>query len=318
MENKYATVYISKCFLEVFCKKSCNDLAGFFIYGTIILMKSCVICNKSFEPAQRTKYCSEECAYLGHRQKTEEARQIKRQKLPTHGECLFCKKTFKLGIFKDKGRQKFCCHQCRFDYHKAIKRKNNEPKLLTLTSRSCKFCDKVFTPKRTTDKNQKFCSSECKSEYHKSVSRTNTQKQRNNTTKTCKLCKKLFSPKRSLREEYCSRKCRVALPARIYGCLSRCLDQTQTDKKDKTYEMLGFTPQELQDRLETFPQWEELRKNYWHLDHIFPICAFIENNITDIKLICRLDNLQPLPGKENCVKNDKYDKGEFANWLSKL
>ena len=51
------------------------------------------------------------------------------------------------------------------------------------------------------------------------------------------------------------------------------------------------------------------------MDHIFPIQAFVDYGIKDIKLINCLENLQPLNGKENCSKGDKYDVEKFEKWL---
>jgi hypothetical protein len=54
----------------------------------------------------------------------------------------------------------------------------------------------------------------------------------------------------------------------------------------------------------------------WHIDHIFPIKAFIDHGITDLSIINDLDNLRPLSKKENLSKNAKYDKDKFMKWLS--
>ena len=53
----------------------------------------------------------------------------------------------------------------------------------------------------------------------------------------------------------------------------------------------------------------------WHLDHIFPIKAFIDNGIKDLKLINSLDNLQPISSVKNLSKGDRYDQLEFQKWL---
>lgn len=49
----------------------------------------------------------------------------------------------------------------------------------------------------------------------------------------------------------------------------------------------------------------------WHLDHMFPIKAFADYKISDIKLINALDNLQPLSEADNLIKADKYSAEEF-------
>lgn len=53
----------------------------------------------------------------------------------------------------------------------------------------------------------------------------------------------------------------------------------------------------------------------WHLDHVFPIAAFVENGIKDMAIINALDNLQPLEGRKNITKGDTYDRTVFFEWL---
>jgi hypothetical protein len=52
------------------------------------------------------------------------------------------------------------------------------------------------------------------------------------------------------------------------------------------------------------------------VDHIFPVQAFLDHGILDLKLINHLSNLRPMPGKENLSKADKYDEKEFTEWLN--
>ena len=89
-------------------------------------------------------------------------------------------------------------------------------------------------------------------------------------------------------------------------------------KKDKTHKLLGYTPQQLQEHIQNHPNWNSVKDGDWHLDHIFPIIAFLEHGIKDISVICCLENLQPLSKKDNCKKNDNYDKKEFKRFLQYL
>jgi hypothetical protein len=86
-------------------------------------------------------------------------------------------------------------------------------------------------------------------------------------------------------------------------------------KCDKTYRILGYTANELKCHIQSDPNWSEICCGKWHIDHIFPVKAFLDHGIHDIGVICRLDNLRPLSAKENLVKNARYDKQEFCNWL---
>ena len=97
--------------------------------------------------------------------------------------------------------------------------------------------------------------------------------------------------------------------------LKHCLRNTNRIKTDKTHKLLGYKYKELYERIITHPNWPLVCKNKWHLDHIFPVKAFLDYKLVDFKLINHLENLQPLLAKENLKKHDKYDKSKFFAWL---
>lgn len=80
---------------------------------------------------------------------------------------------------------------------------------------------------------------------------------------------------------------------------------------------LGYSGIELFYRLTTHPNWLNCRfKNpKWHIDHIFPIRAFYEYGITDLKIINSLDNLQPLTNSKNASKGKNFDPEKFKQYL---
>jgi len=90
---------------------------------------------------------------------------------------------------------------------------------------------------------------------------------------------------------------------------------TNKTKTNKTAKLLGYTVNELKKYIHNHPNWKNVDKNDFHLDHIFPIKAFLDYNIKDLKLINGLDNLQPLSEHDNLSKNCKYNKEKFENWL---
>lgn len=87
-------------------------------------------------------------------------------------------------------------------------------------------------------------------------------------------------------------------------------------KEGHTYDLLGYSPIQLQEHIENHPNWPLVKDKRWHLDHIFPIKAFVDSRIYDIKLINALDNLQPMTCHENSIKHDKYNKTAFRKWLA--
>jgi hypothetical protein len=96
--------------------------------------------------------------------------------------------------------------------------------------------------------------------------------------------------------------------------LKRALEATGQAKTDHTYKMLGYTPKELQEHIFNHPNFKNCGSDY-HIDHIFPIQAFLNHGVKDLTLINKLCNLQPLPGPENISKADSYDEREFVEWL---
>jgi hypothetical protein len=61
--------------------------------------------------------------------------------------------------------------------------------------------------------------------------------------------------------------------------------------------------------------WTKIKNEIWHIDHIFPLKAFVDYGILDLGLANCLENLRPMLGKENMSKNAKYDRFSFEFWL---
>lgn len=55
-----------------------------------------------------------------------------------------------------------------------------------------------------------------------------------------------------------------------------------------------------------------------HVDHIFPISAFVRHNIFDLNIINHLENLRPVSKFENLSKHSRYDKDKFYAWLDSI
>jgi len=98
--------------------------------------------------------------------------------------------------------------------------------------------------------------------------------------------------------------------------VKRCLKAAGSVKGDRTQKLLGYTPDELRDHIENHPNGYGQQPH--HIDHIFPVQAFLDHDIFDLRVINRLDNLQPLPGGKNLSKADGYDKAKFMEWLREL
>lgn len=104
---------------------------------------------------------------------------------------------------------------------------------------------------------------------------------------------------------------------RCHKLITMVLKVTGRVKNKKSAELLGYDYKQLQSHIKSHPNWENVKDKPWHVDHIFPIKAFIDHGISDLKIINSLDNLRPLDAAENFCKNAKYDKDEFYKWLKK-
>lgn len=109
---------------------------------------------------------------------------------------------------------------------------------------------------------------------------------------------------------------RNLLRDRYYGVLRNSLRATGVRKKGRTIDQLGYTTQQLREHLESHPNWPAVKNVKWNIDHIFPVSAFLQYGIHDIKLINCLENLQPMAESDNLSKQDKFDRPAFEAWLT--
>jgi Uri superfamily endonuclease len=86
-------------------------------------------------------------------------------------------------------------------------------------------------------------------------------------------------------------------------------------KGKNTRSILGYHYGELKNRIQNHSNWKNVKNKKWHIDHVFPIKAFLDFGIKDMKIINALDNLQPLEASDNMKKNDKYNVNNFKQWL---
>lgn len=106
------------------------------------------------------------------------------------------------------------------------------------------------------------------------------------------------------------------LKYRMRNALKRTLVALKMNKLDYTHKLLGYTAKQLHEHITSHPNWSTVKDCEWHLDHHFPLQAFLEYKIHDVKLINSLDNLQPLSQSANNQKKDKYNNVIFETWLS--
>lgn len=98
--------------------------------------------------------------------------------------------------------------------------------------------------------------------------------------------------------------------------VKRVFKATNQKKADKSAAILGYNSIELKNHIENHPNMASLQGKSYHIDHIYPIKAFFDYKIKNIKLINCLENLQPLEGDDNLNKAGNYDMKAFEEWLT--
>jgi hypothetical protein len=92
---------------------------------------------------------------------------------------------------------------------------------------------------------------------------------------------------------------------RVRKRLHRFLTSNNITKKNKTFELVGCSPEFLKEHLEKqFKDkmtWEN--RNLWHIDHIIPLSS--AKTEEELYKLCHYTNLQPLWAEENLKKSNK-------------
>lgn len=89
--------------------------------------------------------------------------------------------------------------------------------------------------------------------------------------------------------------------------INNFLKKNNITKKNKTFELVGCTPQQLKEHLEKqFREgmtWENHGKYGWHIDHIIPLSSATTEE--ELYKLCHFTNLQPLWAEENLSKGNR-------------
>ena len=99
-------------------------------------------------------------------------------------------------------------------------------------------------------------------------------------------------------------------PAQIFlrGSLNRMLGNWKGGRK-KMEKLHGYTFEQLVTRIEfqfkDGMSWDN--RSEWHIDHKKPIARFLEQGVTDPKIVNALSNLRPMWASENLSKGAKFE-----------
>jgi hypothetical protein len=119
---------------------------------------------------------------------------------------------------------------------------------------------------------------------------------------------------RKMQNAYQKKRCaedpKYRLATRTRTALYTCLKEFKVAKYRSTFDLLGYTLEELIIHLEKQFTEGMTWDNYgeWHVDHRIPMAKFNFTSTDDheFKLCWCLDNLQPLWGEDNLIKGSRY------------
>ena len=288
--------------------------------------KICPECNNEFKPnVYNQTYCCKKCKDTARSRR----QCLKRSNnLMINRVCIICGKEYK----PTSGQQKTCSEKCRNTLRKAYDKERNSKRLKKCHEPiQCKYCKEYFNPRQY---NQIFC---CKEHQKKYYQETNYNSIRNKAhyQKNKEHYKKIHSEYYFANKERTLERCRknrikrqatdpdYVMKKRIREQIRHHLKHNLLKKNFHTFDLLGYTVQDLNKRLESLfeqnslPDREKLSWDnmgtVWDIDHIIP-CAYFtfvdENGNTDenaIKECWALSNLQPMYKDKNISKSSIYE-----------
>jgi len=94
----------------------------------------------------------------------------------------------------------------------------------------------------------------------------------------------------------------IAWRSILYSTLKRL----GTKKQGHTIDMLGYSASQLKEHIATqfLPGMTWENHGEWHIDHVRPVTNFPTTE--DVKIVCALENLQPLWGFDNLSKSNRF------------
>jgi len=208
-------------------------------------------------------------------------------------ECL-CGKKMPIGAAS--------CGGCRSAIARAKKYLDGSinPSLPALLIGTCKWCGRDYRPKRI---HQVFCSKVCgdksKEQKYKAERRVfpSSLIKRERKNKGVKIA---WSPEKKAQAKIYRQK-RIQSNKwyrpvhNIRSAIRRAINQGKVHKKNKTFDILGYSYIELAKHIEAMFEFGMTWKNYgeWHIDHIKPVSHFKIKSERDIARIWSLKNLRP-------------------------
>lgn len=232
-------------------------------------------------------------------------------------KCVHCDKEFS---YLESGRKKYCSANCAKEMRdakvkqylvenkesiKQTTRKYISTNKEKLTEYRKKWVVENRQLQKEYNKNYYTTNSEKASLYNSNYYRLNCETIKSKNKEHYKnQSKEIVSNKRKkARELY-----RNVISEKIRRFVSNAFSRMSVNKPVKTEEVLGCSYDEAKQHIESLftegMSWEN--HGEWHIDHIKPIASIDTNNLEEVLLVNRIENLQPLWAKDNLSKQAKY------------
>lgn len=248
--------------------------------------KVCVVCGNRFIANNNSqKYCSDECS-------NKRKKENKKQYYEKNKNIILEKQQKKYNDNKDK----------IIERQKKYAERNK---------------DKIVEYKKEYYKNNYEYYKKYRKEYYnknKNIISTYNQEYYKNNKDKIKEYQEKYNKK--YRKRYYKNKLKTDINYQMsQWCRNQIYRCINSNKNKHTFDILGYTSQDLREHLEKQfrdgMNWSN-HGTLWHIDHIKPLCSFNfelpngEVNYEEVKIANSLDNLQPLLIHENLSKGGKY------------
>jgi len=210
-------------------------------------------------------------------------------------KCKEEKKVYEFGKLKSsKDGLLYSCKECN-NKRSVVYRKNNPEKILELT-------------RNWTKKNPDWVYNRHKKWREENPEKVKELREKwfNKNPEKRKEYRENYKPrKKERRKERRDGEPIFNLINRVRYRLRKYFISNNITKKNKTFDIVGCSPQQLKEHLENqFVDgmgWEN--KNEWHIDHIIPLSS--AKTEEEIYNLCHYTNLQPLWAEDNIRKSNK-------------
>ena len=255
--------------------------------------KKCIICNESFTARNsNAKLCSNKCAVISYRKRHPERVKTNRKKRTNTDE-----------------------YRAKHNAYEKMRTRRPEVKEKLIAKRKERYANGGLERQKEIDdqrfgKPPKLNCCECGVEFQSPHRiRKKPEEHSGKWSNTQKYCSKSCKLKRDNRVRRETPKGVISM--RVRRSINHYLKKYKMSKGGKTFNLLGYTPLELANHIESQftdgMSWDNTDK--WHIDHIRPVASFNFDSTDhpDFKKCWSLDNLQPLWAEDNLSKGDTWD-----------